>query len=284
MRCAKCGNEFDGNFCSNCGAPAQDTSVEVLASHLVDKSGNHIDLMELAGAYETVSALRSFFMRCTDYSKEEIAVLSKYIDKLDGNDYGFIAAASVRKRLESAALPINNDPEFRLELISGQQALGSSYSRVLLLQNDDGLVYFKGIKGLFNVIGYEWAGPNYETVSETVGSSKSKGGQTSYSNGREKRTGRLTGALVGTMILPGAGTLIGAIHGTGNKKTKGTSTARKIGTEKTHSKTREFQEEVSTPAYMTLQNVETGKKVTIGFQCDTQLNGEMLNVLNNSPE
>lgn len=78
----------------------REINVEELANSLVDKNGNHIDLNELAGAYESVSALKKFLNHYTSYSKNEIEELAHFIDGLSGNDYGFREAASVRKKLE----------------------------------------------------------------------------------------------------------------------------------------------------------------------------------------
>lgn len=74
-----------------------------ICTELTDKNGNHIDLNELAGVYESKAALKAFFRNYTNYSYTEIEELSAYIDGINGNDYGFMEASKVRKRLEERA-------------------------------------------------------------------------------------------------------------------------------------------------------------------------------------
>ena len=156
--------------------------------------------------------------------------------------------------------------------------LGLLESRVVIRQNQDGYIYFDDINGLFKITAYQWEGPVFQTVTRTTGTTSVQ--SRAQSRGREKRTGRLTGAVVGTVIAPGAGTLIGAMVGTGNKKSKGIS--RTAGRERTVSTATSEQEEVPAPAYMTVKDPATGAVFTFGFDCDSIINGEILNLLNRS--
>lgn len=166
----------------------------------------------------------------------------------------------------------------KLKVTSGKQCffLGRFENSIILRLNSEGFIYFDEIEGNYKVSGFQWDGPNYQTITKTDGVTKTKGVTDSF--GREKRTGRVTGAVIGTAILPGAGTLIGAMVGTGNKKVSGK--AKSKSSEKTSSTAKSFDEEVVSPAYMTLKDPTAGTVISFGFDCNSQIYGELLNVLN----
>lgn len=168
----------------------------------------------------------------------------------------------------------------KLEIVSGKQYLnlGRLDRSVVLRQNNDGYIYFDTIEGFYKIVDYKWDGPVYETVSETTSTVK-KGGK-DKTGGKEKRTGRLTGAIVGSIIAPGPGTLIGAMVGTGNKKTN--SETKHHGVDKGKSVTREFSSEIPATAYLTLKDPKENVLFSFAFKCDSQVNGEMMNLLHTS--
>lgn len=128
---------------------------------------------------------------------------------------------------------------------------------ITIYQQNDGFVYFnKDDTVLFEFCEYVWDGPQYRTIVNTVTKGKEKG--------ETKRKGRIIGAVVGTALLPGVGTVIGATHGTGNKKSKKNMNS--------HSKTYEDIEEVKTPASIKVKNLETGEYCVLTFDCDSKLN------------
>ena len=173
-----------------------------------------------------------------------------------------------------------SENKVEVKVISGKNNfdLGILENKVVIRQNQDGYIYFDDINGFFKITGYQWDGPAYQTVSKTTGKTSTQ--NVTKSKGKEKRTGRLTGAVVGTIIAPGAGTLIGAMVGTGNKKTKGVSKSH--GTQQMTSTTTDKQEEIPSPAYMTVKEPSTGKTFTFGFDCTSKINGEILNLLHSS--
>lgn len=93
MKCSKCGTEFEGNFCSNCGAPAKPASPE---SHEMlnpsmtppsnheyyDKEGDLIDLAVIYGVYKTRIGMTDFFRLCTDYTPQQVSEAVTYIEKI----------------------------------------------------------------------------------------------------------------------------------------------------------------------------------------------------------
>jgi hypothetical protein len=141
---------------------------------------------------------------------------------------------------------------------TGKKSITSSLSStVTIYQQKDGLVYFnKNDNILYELCEYNWEGPEYRTVVNTVTKGQEKG--------KSKRTGRIIGAVVGTAILPGVGTVIGAAHGSGNKKNK-----KNIST---HSKTYEDKEELTTIASIKVRNIQTNEYSEITFNCDSRIN------------
>lgn len=133
---------------------------------------------------------------------------------------------------------------------------GMFSGKVKLWQQLDGTLYLDNdVDNLYRIKDFIWNGAQYEIVTKTKTKGKNKG--------KQKRTGRVIGATVGTILMPGVGTVIGAMHGTGNKKSKGKS--------KENTVTRTGQEEVGTPAILKLQNLETNEVTSIEFICTTDL-------------
>lgn len=145
-------------------------------------------------------------------------------------------------------------------------------SGVIMWQRTDGSVYFDtNFHDNFSLIGYEWNGPEYQIVTNTV--TKQKGKKT-----QKGKSGKMTaGALVGTMFMPGIGTAVGAAIGAGGKsKTKNNGTETSDTTQK--------QVEIPSKAMLYLKNNETNKDVNIIISCDSNIDMELkrFKFLNNS--
>lgn len=163
----------------------------------------------------------------------------------------------------------------KVKVIAGQKNFDGavSFSGILeLKQHPSGAVYVSGKSGpiVYTITGYEWNGPEYKTVTTT----QEKTVSNSVEHSRTKRTGRVTGALVGSLFNP-AGAVIGAMVGTGNKKGKAYST----GTEKRTGTVTTEDQEIPSTAYMTLRNIKTNTSFTFSFQCDSKLNVDIQNML-----
>ncbi|WKF85993.1 SHOCT domain-containing protein [Lacticaseibacillus pantheris] len=101
-------------------------------------------------------------------------------------------------------------------VINGMNPLGDRMSQL-----DDGRVIFNLSKPVFYKLdSIEFAGQQTHEESVTTGESHTD------SNSKTKKHGHgLSGAVIGTMMMPGVGTIAGAVagHGNGHSKTKGHS-------------------------------------------------------------
>ena len=163
-----------------------------------------------------------------------------------------------------------------LSVIAGQKNFDGAVSfsgSLTLKQHPSGTVYTSGKNGptVYAIVGYEWNGPEYKSVTTTNEKTIRRGVEKS----RTKRTGRVTGAVVGTFILPGVGTAIGAMMGTGNKKWIN----RSRGIETHAGTTSTTDVETPSTAYMTLRNIKTGETFTFSFRCDSKINVDVMNML-----
>ena len=167
----------------------------------------------------------------------------------------------------------------KVRLVSGKKCfyLMPLENSVVIRQNEAGFIYFDDIEGQYKITGYQWDGPEYELVTKTTGRTTTDG--ITRSKGKEKRTGRLSGAVIGTAIMPGAGTLIGAMAGTG-KKSKGKEKIQSV--EQHTGRTTSYEKETDSIAYMTLKDPETQYSFSFGFKCNSKIHGEILNLLQSS--
>ena len=151
-----------------------------------------------------------------------------------------------------------------LTLTAGKKELGLGIfsASVVMRQSEDGYVYFDTMRGhQYEIVDYHWDGPRYKTVSvnDTHTSLQGKG---------RKHTG-IGGALVGTMIAPGIGTIIGheigknRVIGHGSKDSRSVSSSSEV--------------ETDSPASITLVDVTDHNKKIIGFNCNSKLNIEIQN-------
>lgn len=176
----------------------------------------------------------------------------------------------------------------KLSVIAGKKNFGGAvgFSNILTLkQHSSGAVYVSGVDGpqVYTIVDYQWDGPEYKSVTTTKNVTKTSGDSNHIEHTKEKtkRTGRVTGAVAGTLIFPGPGTIIGAMVGTGNKKTKGKTIGRErhgeTSTQRGTTSTKNI--EVQGTAYMTLHNLKTGETFTFSFRCDSKLHVTVTNML-----
>lgn len=103
----------------------------------------------------------------------------------------------------------------------------------------------------FMIKSFEWQGAKYKTEYRTSGCMQA--------NVDTNRKGRILGAVVGTAVAPGIGTVIGAMHGTGNSKSNYTGTQ--------NARTEEIKREVPSVAYLTIKYKFTQKLERFSFLC-----------------
>lgn len=149
-----------------------------------------------------------------------------------------------------------------VEVKSGKQFLnmGPLTSSITIRQNADGNIYFDKVDGFFEITDYQWEGPRYKTVATTNTTEKSKE--------KTKKKGGLGGAVVGTMVAGPIGTAVG-FAATRKKDKKGEKEANTIASEE--------EVETKSNAKMMLRNLSTGESFTIGFLCDSKIDGDLSN-------
>lgn len=145
---------------------------------------------------------------------------------------------------------------------SGFQQIGAS-PQSTMFQRSDGTIYFNAnYQDKYVLIGYEWSGAQYEITSNTITNTKGQ------ENTKGKSGKMATGAIIGTLLMPGVGTAVGAAIGAGGKKMK---------TKIEHSTTNSIQRqiEILTPATLKLQNTVTGELVSIVIGCNTMIDSQL---------
>lgn len=149
-----------------------------------------------------------------------------------------------------------------VEVKSGKQFLnmGPLTSSITIRQNADGNIYFDKVDGFFEITDYQWEGPRYKTVATSNTTEKSKE--------KTKKKGGLGGAVIGTMVAGPIGTAVG-FAATRKKDKKGEKEANTIASEE--------EVETKSNAKMTLRNLSTGESFTIGFLCDSKIDGDLSN-------
>ncbi len=185
--------------------------------------------------------------------------------------------------LASGALERAAENRVKVKVVSGKKSLNlwPLESNIVIRQNAEGVIYFDDVDGSFQITSYDWGGPVYETVSKTTETATVD--SASRSKAKEKRTGRLAGAIVGGSLgavtggLAAPGLVAGALLGTGKKskeKEKGRSVEKRTG------QTVSYDQEKDSVAYLTLLDTDTGIPITFGFMCNAKIHGEILNMLN----
>lgn len=115
---------------------------------------------------------------------------------------------------------------------------------------------------VYEILDYSWDGPEYQNVVI----------QDNHSNTvtRRGRKGRFAGAVIGTILMPGVGTVIGAAIGTGRRERSRTRN-RSV----SHVETKE----IPVPATMRLRELATDRILTIGFSCNASLDANIRNTV-----
>ena len=152
-----------------------------------------------------------------------------------------------------------------LKLTGGKEAVSNSYfsdqTKMFFNTGLPGIIWFDySAKKEYEVLDYHWNGPRYQDVmiQDNDSSTHTRGG----------RKGRVAGAIIGTMLMPGIGTVIGAAVGTGRKED-----SRTRGQTISHIETKE----VPVDAFMKLRDLERDQIINISFQCTSALDVKIRN-------
>lgn len=168
--------------------------------------------------------------------------------------------SEVNKVIPKTYTPYNSPTEpmiqVQLQVQSGTQLIHSK-AQTTMYQRPDKTIYFDSNRyDSFSLIGYEWNGAVYNTVSSA----------TSTTNGKEKTNGHMVamtaGAVIGGIATGGVGPLVGAAIGAGGKRKKKNNSI-------TQNNTIQQQIEVSTPATLTFINNRTGQQFGIVIKCNS---------------
>lgn len=124
-------------------------------------------------------------------------------------------------------------------------------------------VFFNtNLQDRFVSIDYSWSGPQFETLTES----------TSTTHGEDitkGKSGRMTaGAVIGTVLIPGLGTVVGTAIGAGGKKkefTDSQSDSRKV----------QRKTEVLTPATLKFRNMDNDRIISIVIGCNTLIDSQI---------
>lgn len=132
-----------------------------------------------------------------------------------------------------------------------------------MFQRPDGTIYFNAnYNDRYVLIEYNWSGPRFNIVSNSQ--SNTLGHETT--NGK---SGKMAfGAIVGTALMPGVGTAVGAAIGAGGKK-------KKVNKATTFTNITQKQIELITPATLKFKNVNTGQIASIVIGCNTVIDSQI---------
>lgn len=160
----------------------------------------------------------------------------------------------------------DKDLSIYLNFVSGNKELGLS-KYATLRQKNDGTVYFNYDDNVqYRLVGYEWNGPVYEHIVST-------NSHDNYSSETVKKgkSGKMAaGALIGTALMPGVGTIVGAAIGAGGKsksntKANATSNGQQISK----------QVEQKGNAIIHLHSISSNSFHSLMFVCDSAIDSKM---------
>lgn len=145
---------------------------------------------------------------------------------------------------------------------SGYQLVNASPASVMFQREDMTVFFNTNLQDRFLLIDYSWSGPRFETLTES----------TSTTHGEDitkGKSGRMAaGAVLGTVLMPGFGTVVGTAIGAGGKKkeiTDSQSDSRKV----------QRKTEVLTPATLKFRNMDNGQTVSIVIGCNTLIDSQI---------
>lgn len=172
----------------------------------------------------------------------------------------------------------SKDRTIYLQPTFGHAELGLQ-NPVCMRQKLDETVYF-GIDDdvRYRLIGYEWGGAVYEHMvsSQTNANSNTVQHNTSAEVKKGKSGKMAAGALIGTMIMPGIGTAVGAAIGAGGKSKKNTIEFSNANTQN-NSNTQQVTKNVeqNTTAIIRLKRISDGTVHSLTVVCNTAIDAKL---------
>lgn len=155
-----------------------------------------------------------------------------------------------------------NMQKVTVQIHSGFQLVHAP-STSTMFQRQDGTVYFgNNYKDKFLFIDYNWGGPRFETITSSTTN-------TSSQEVTKGKSGKMAaGAIIGSAVLPGIGTAVGAAIGAGGKKKKHTNS-------QSSTNSVQQQNEVLTPATLKFKNIDTNDIFSIVIGCNTLIDSQI---------
>lgn len=170
----------------------------------------------------------------------------------------------------------NKDRSINLNISFGYKEIGVS-SMTVMRQKNDGTTYFgynDSELNTFRLVGYEWGGPAYDNILTS-----NTRGQTATETTKKGKSGKMaTGALIGTALLPGVGTMVGAAIGAGGKGKEKTSSTQNSNTHQIST-----QQEKNTTAILKLQRVSDGLQFAVTVTCNSNTDSQLRCFVIDSP-
>ncbi|GCF93031.1 hypothetical protein NRIC_09220 [Enterococcus florum] len=180
---------------------------------------------------------------------------------------------SMREDIKNTGIFLQVD----IDIASGASAIGVSDKATLFQLNDNRIVLNLKYPQFYYLLSTDFDGPTYKTVFD----SSSSGTSTTDSRTKTKKkgkTGRVAaGALIGSALLPGVGTVVGAYAGSkGKDKKKKKEKSRTDHDIKTTETTQEI--EVKSLAKIVLYSIFDEKTITLTLNADTKDYNELLSL------
>jgi hypothetical protein len=160
----------------------------------------------------------------------------------------------------------SKDRSMPLYISFGFKELGIG-SSATLRQKTDGTTYFNYDDSVtYKIVDYNWTGPIYDSVmtANTTGSTNSE-------TTKKGKSGKMTtGAIIGTVLLPGVGTVVGAAIGAGGKSKANTQSLSTSSTQQIHK-----QIEKSSNAILKLQRISDKSIFPITIACGSGIDSQL---------
>lgn len=149
----------------------------------------------------------------------------------------------------------------------GYKEIGCKLPNIIIKQKPNGDVYFNNNTSVFyDLVGYEWRGPDFDIVINSESSEDFTQNKHSKKNGKALKIG--AGAVLGSLVAPGVGTVIGAAMGAGSKtKIKERTTGKALA----NSSSITSNVEKFTNALIIFRSQDNGKEYKLSFKCNQDI-------------
>lgn len=148
------------------------------------------------------------------------------------------------------------------QINSGYQLVHAS-SNSTMFQRQDGTIYFNNnFHDKFLFVDYIWSGPEFEIITDSTTN-------TTEQEITKRKSGKVAaGAVVGSFLAPGVGTIVGAAVRASGKKKKNKSS-------QSNTNSVQRRSEILTPATLKFKNIDTGAILSIVIGCNTLIDSQI---------